>query len=59
MPDLTSGSVQANGINFHYLEMGEGPLALCTCTGSQTTRIPSGIYYRTSPKLVFGASPHL
>ncbi len=29
MPDLTSGSVQANGINFHYLEMGEGPLALC------------------------------
>ena len=29
MPDLTSGSVQANGINFHYLEIGEGPLALC------------------------------
>ena len=29
MPDLTSGSVQANGINFHYLDMGEGPLALC------------------------------
>ncbi len=29
MPDLTSGSVKANGINFHYLEMGEGPLALC------------------------------
>lgn len=29
MPDLKTGSVEANGINFHYLEMGEGPLALC------------------------------
>ena len=29
MADFNTGSVQANGINFHYLEMGEGPLALC------------------------------
>jgi len=58
MPDLTSGSVQANGINFHYLEIGEGPWH-CACTGSQTTRIPLGIYYRNSPKLDFGESPHL
>ena len=29
MADFKTGSVQANGINFHYLEMGEGPLALC------------------------------
>ncbi len=29
MPDLNSGSVKANDINIHYLEMGEGPLALC------------------------------
>ena len=29
MTDFTAGSVNANGINFHYLEMGEGPLALC------------------------------
>ena len=29
MTDFKTGSVQANGINFHYLEMGEGPLALC------------------------------
>ena len=29
MDDFKTGSVQANGINFHYLEMGEGPLALC------------------------------
>lgn len=26
---LKTGSVMANGLNFHYLEMGEGPLALC------------------------------
>lgn len=29
MPDFKSGSVKANDINFHYLEMGEGPLVLC------------------------------
>ena len=29
MADFKTGSVQANGLNFHYLEMGEGPLALC------------------------------
>ena len=29
MPDFKTGTVSANGINFHYLEMGEGPLALC------------------------------
>ena len=29
MLDFKSGSVRANDINFHYLEMGEGPLVLC------------------------------
>ena len=29
MTDIKTGSVNANGLNFHYLEMGEGPLALC------------------------------
>ncbi len=29
MADFKQGRVKANGINFHYLEMGEGPLALC------------------------------
>ena len=29
MSDFKTGSVSANGINFHYLELGEGPLALC------------------------------
>ena len=29
MTDFKTGTVLANGINFHYLEMGEGPLALC------------------------------
>jgi pimeloyl-ACP methyl ester carboxylesterase len=29
MTEFKTGSVQANGLNFHYLEMGEGPLALC------------------------------
>jgi pimeloyl-ACP methyl ester carboxylesterase len=29
MPDLSTGSIEANDIDFHYLEMGEGPLALC------------------------------
>ena len=29
MTEFKTGSVQANGINFHYLEMGDGPLALC------------------------------
>ena len=29
MPDFKSGAVIANDINFHYLEMGEGPLVLC------------------------------
>lgn len=29
MADFKTGAVRANGINFHYLEMGDGPLALC------------------------------
>src|SRR5262245_59448853 len=29
MVELRPGSVQANGIAFHYLEMGQGPLVLC------------------------------
>ena len=29
MDDFKTGSVRANGLDFHYLEMGEGPLALC------------------------------
>ncbi len=29
MPTPQTGSVQANGLEFHYLSMGEGPLALC------------------------------
>ena len=29
MAEIKTGQVGANGINFHYLEMGEGPLALC------------------------------
>ncbi|MGH8005568.1 MAG: alpha/beta fold hydrolase [Candidatus Binatia bacterium] len=29
MPEFKTGTVQANGLQFHYLEMGEGPLALC------------------------------
>jgi pimeloyl-ACP methyl ester carboxylesterase len=29
MAEFRSGSVQANGITFHYLELGEGPLVLC------------------------------
>ena len=29
MPDFKSGAVRANDINFHYLEMGHGPLVLC------------------------------
>jgi len=28
-PEFKRGSVQANGIEFHYLEAGTGPLALC------------------------------
>lgn len=28
-PEFKTGSVHANGLDFHYLEMGEGPLALC------------------------------
>jgi pimeloyl-ACP methyl ester carboxylesterase len=27
--DLSTGRVDANGVTFHYLEMGQGPLALC------------------------------
>jgi pimeloyl-ACP methyl ester carboxylesterase len=27
--DLSTGHVDANGVTFHYLEMGQGPLALC------------------------------
>lgn len=29
MPEFGRGEVRANGLRFHYLEMGEGPLALC------------------------------
>jgi pimeloyl-ACP methyl ester carboxylesterase len=29
MAEFQRGDVQANGLRFHYLEMGEGPLALC------------------------------
>ena len=29
MPEITSGSVRANDIDFHYLEAGQGPLVLC------------------------------
>lgn len=29
MQDFKTSSVEANGIRFHYLEKGEGPLALC------------------------------
>ncbi|MEE8290867.1 MAG: alpha/beta hydrolase [Candidatus Tectomicrobia bacterium] len=29
MAAIGTGSVQANGITFHYLEMGQGPLVLC------------------------------
>ena len=29
MADFGSGQVQANGVTFHYLEMGTGPLVLC------------------------------
>ena len=29
MAEFNTREVQANGLRFHYLEMGEGPLALC------------------------------
>jgi pimeloyl-ACP methyl ester carboxylesterase len=29
MPEFKIGTVPANGLRFHYLETGEGPLALC------------------------------
>ena len=29
MTDFTTGTVQANGVDFRYLACGEGPLALC------------------------------
>ena len=29
MAELGSGTVTANGVTFHYLEAGEGPLVLC------------------------------
>ena len=29
MADFNTGAVNANGIDFHYLEMGTGPLAIC------------------------------
>ncbi len=29
MAEINTGTISANGINFHYLEMGAGPLALC------------------------------
>ena len=40
MADFNTGSVRANGINFHYLEMGDGPLAICL-HGFPTTPGPS------------------
>ena len=27
--DFKTGDIQANGLKFHYVEVGEGPLALC------------------------------
>src|SRR3954447_4550709 len=29
MPELERGTVEANGLEFHYLASGSGPLALC------------------------------
>jgi hypothetical protein len=29
MAEFETGEVRANGLRSHYLEMGEGPLALC------------------------------
>ncbi len=29
MADIGTGHIQTNGIDFHYLEMGQGPLVLC------------------------------
>ena len=29
MPDFERGTVEANGLQFHYLATGSGPLALC------------------------------
>ena len=29
MPDMGTGSVEANGMTFHYFTMGDGPLVLC------------------------------
>jgi len=29
MPDMATGSVAANGMTFHYVTMGDGPLVLC------------------------------
>jgi pimeloyl-ACP methyl ester carboxylesterase len=29
MPEFKIGTVPAHGLRFHYLETGEGPLALC------------------------------
>ena len=29
MPEFKTGAIRANEINFHFLEMGEGPLVLC------------------------------
>ena len=29
MAEFGTGDVRANGLRFYYLEMGEGPLALC------------------------------
>ncbi len=29
MPEFSTGEVRANGLRFHYQEIGEGPLALC------------------------------
>ena len=36
MTDFNTGSVHANGIEFHYLEMGDGPWP-SACTDSPTT----------------------
>jgi hypothetical protein len=29
MPEFNTGVIHANGLRFHSLERGEGPLALC------------------------------
>jgi pimeloyl-ACP methyl ester carboxylesterase len=48
MVDLRTGSVQANGIAFHYLELGTGPLVLCL------HGFPDNAYTQTSLRLASG-----